>query len=119
MRMIILGYLMNINEKKLNSAILKRKSKDKYTCCNCGYHNNVPLIKRDLHGHHTYNKKNYPKLTYNVDYLRTLCEKCHANFHIKFMGGYDKKCTIYNYYVWRMTQELLGASIKKIFYKLF
>lgn len=119
MRMIILGYPMNINEKKLNSAILKRKSKDNYTCCNCGYHTKVPLIKRELHGHHTYNKKDYPKLTYNVNYLRTLCEKCHANFHIKFMGGYDKKCTIYNYYVWRMTQELLGASIKKIFYKLF
>lgn len=119
MRIIFLGYLMKSNDIKLANTIFNRKVKDNFRCCNCGYHNKVPFINRELHGHHTYNKKNYPKLKYNINYLRTLCEKCHSNFHIKYKGGYNKKCTLYDYYIWRIIQELYGVFLIKIIYKLF
>ena len=106
---------------KLNRAMYKRRTMDNSTCCNCGYNKNVPLLNREIHVHHMYDKSTYKGLKYKVKYMRTLCERCHINsFHSDWMGSTRVSCTWWNYYKWRMWEEVIWfAWLRRLVGKKF
>lgn len=93
---------------KLNRAMYERRGVDNHTCCNCGYSKNIPLLSRELHVHHMYDKSTYKRLKYKVEHMRTLCEVCHINrFHVGWMGSTRVSCTKWDYYKWRLYEEVI------------
>lgn len=57
--------------------------------------------KEKLQAHHIFDKSYHPDKAYDLDNGITLCSsdkvnghKCHQTFHVMFMGGFRKKCTI-------------------------
>ena len=69
--------------KEWRKVIFRR---DNYTCKVCGK-NGVRLA-----AHHIVPYAINKKLRFDVDNGITLCNECHKEFHVNFMGGYKVKC---------------------------
>lgn len=111
----------NGTDLRLERAKYERKVLDSWTCCNCGYSKNVPFLNREVHAHHTYDASTYKRDKYKVKYLRTLCGVCHINrFHGSWMGSTRKSCTIWDYYKWRLYEEVVWfAWLRRLIGKIF
>lgn len=71
-------------------------ARDGYTCQVCGSDHKLEV-------HHKYNWKHHPKYRFDVDYMVTLCHRCHKKFHW-WMGGSWRKCTPAHYNKWCATR---------------
>jgi hypothetical protein len=81
-------------EKDVQKVMTHVKAKrDKKTCQLSGEKGNkVDTLK--LAVHHLYSKQEYPHLANVESNLITLSCEIHDQFHVSFMGGADKPCTI-------------------------
>ena len=81
-------------EKGIQKAMTSVKDRrDKKTCQVSGEKwNRVNQLK--LAAHHLYSKQEYPHLANVESNLITLSCEIHDQFHVSFMGGSDKPCTI-------------------------
>ena len=81
-------------EKRIQSVMKTVKEKrDKRTCQVTGKKwDKVNQLK--LAAHHLYSKQEYPHLADVESNLITLSCEIHDQFHVSFMGGADKPCTI-------------------------
>lgn len=81
-------------EKGIQKVMTSVKDKrDKKTCQVSGEKwNKVNQLK--LAAHHLYSKQEYPHLANVESNLITLSCEIHDQFHVSFMGGSDKPCTI-------------------------
>ena len=72
------GLEFNMNSLEYKSALYQWaksvKKRDNHTCQNCG-------SKQNLHAHHIKTKKEYPKLSLDIDNGITKCERCHVEIH--------------------------------------
>ena len=57
-----------------------------------------------LHSHHLNDWHSHKDLRYDVSNGVCLCTKCHKEFHINYMGGYDKSTTEQDYIEFKETK---------------
>ena len=51
----------------------------------------------NLHSHHLDDYENHLDLRYDVENGVCLCDKCHKEFHVDYMGGNRKSCSKEDY----------------------
>jgi hypothetical protein len=90
-------------ENKIVAQILKRdkdickamkKAKDRDKKCLVSHQRGDKINTLRLAAHHLYSQAEYPNLSSNEANLITLAENVHEEFHMNFMGGSQKPCTI-------------------------
>ncbi len=84
---------MKLNAYKLRKWSVRVRWRDR-KCRVCG-------SREDLEAHHLNSKSYYPEQAYRLKNGITLCGSnkkdgsiCHRTFHIIFMQGFRKKCTV-------------------------
>jgi hypothetical protein len=92
---------MRIEIEKRHKNIIKRKDyvrnkRDKNTC-QITKEKKAPASDFTLAVHHLYMASQYPHLADDDDNLITLKQEIHDQFHVNYMGGKDKCCTIDNF----------------------
>jgi hypothetical protein len=80
-------------EKNIAKAMSTAQKRDKNTCKVTGAGKNK-INKLKLAVHHLYAQQAYPHIADSVDNLITLDCKVHDQFHVDYMGGTGKPCTI-------------------------
>ncbi len=63
--------------------------RDNFTCQECG-----SIVRKDLQAHHIKPWTTHPRLRFDVDNGKTLCVKCHTEYHPEmknFMLGKKRK----------------------------
>ena len=88
--------IINLIKKREDNILTAKdnaKKRDKKTCQLTGQKNNkVNQLK--LTAHHLYSQNEYPLLADREDNLITVVGEVHEQFHLHYMGGYQKPCTI-------------------------
>lgn len=63
--------------------------------------------KKNLVVHHLNGWKHFPDERYSTHNGIIICQECHYDFHVTYMGSYKKKCTKRSFLSWYNTKVLL------------
>jgi hypothetical protein len=81
----------------------KKEAKERDKKCLVSHQRGDKIDTVELTAHHLYSQAEYPDLASNEDNLITLAKNVHEQFHVNFMGGFQKICTINDFI--RFVQE--------------
>lgn len=78
--------------------------RDDYTCQACQSKSIGNIVAHHLHDYST-----NPELRTEAGNGVTLCEQCHYDFHVNYMGGWIKPCTSDDFRAWLESKEAIGG----------
>jgi hypothetical protein len=84
--------IISKNEKAAKSAM--DRVKKKYKTCFVTRVSGNAITPVSMAAHHLYSKADYPQLAANEANLVVIAASVHDDFHMAFMGGSSKRCTI-------------------------